>query len=213
MRATGVETHVLTLDSKVREVRKDTLGAFAFLNPRRLVLVFVYAMRISRFVRENGVRVIHTNSLKAHIYGGMAGRLAGVPVVWHLRDFIDTTYLPTAAVNVVRFLAKKVPSYVVTDSQSVMDQVGLEIGSGRATAVRNGVTTAWHPIRKNPIDCTNSSISLQDEINMQFPTTSGGKAPRSMEWKRQNRHDRTNRAMERTTYFSASGSTIESQRI
>jgi glycosyltransferase involved in cell wall biosynthesis len=31
--------------------------------------------------------VIHTNGMKAHLLGGLAGRLARVPAVWHLRDF------------------------------------------------------------------------------------------------------------------------------
>jgi glycosyltransferase involved in cell wall biosynthesis len=31
--------------------------------------------------------VIHTNGMKAHLLGGLAGRLARVPAIWHLRDF------------------------------------------------------------------------------------------------------------------------------
>ncbi len=179
MRTTGVETHVLTLDPKVREVRKDTLGALAFLKPRRLLSVIAYAIRISRFVRENQVQIIHTNSLKAHIYGGLGGKLAGVPVVWHLRDFIDTTYLPAAAVHVIRFLIKKIPSHVVTDSQSVMEQAGLKAGSGRATAVRNGVTTAWHPITKIPVDCTTDPITAEQNSNTDFSLLLYAKLPES----------------------------------
>jgi len=145
VRATGAETHVLPLDGCVREVRKDTLNPRGFLKPRRLLKVVKYAVQIARFIRENGVQIVHTNSLKAHIYGGIAGRLAGVPVVWHLRDFIDTTYLPRTAVGFVRFLAKWIPKHVVTDSQSVMNQVHLTSHDGKATAILNGIPLSELP--------------------------------------------------------------------
>ena len=35
---------------------------------------------------RTGPDIVHTNSLKAALYGGVAGRLAGVPTVWHIRD-------------------------------------------------------------------------------------------------------------------------------
>ena len=31
--------------------------------------------------------VVHTNGLKAHVLGGLAGRIALRPVIWHVRDF------------------------------------------------------------------------------------------------------------------------------
>jgi len=124
-REAGFETHVLPLAGKVREVRKDTLAGLAFLHPGRATALAAYAVRIARFAKQHRVDIIHTNSMKAHFYGGAAGRLAGLPVVWHVRDFINTSYLPGAAVHVVRLLARMVPSYVITVSQSVMDQLHL----------------------------------------------------------------------------------------
>jgi glycosyltransferase involved in cell wall biosynthesis len=128
-RDAGFETHVLPLSGKVREVRKDTLGGGAFLHPGRAMALLGYAARVARFAKQQRIDIIHTNSMKAHFYGGAAGRLAGLPVVWHVRDFINTSYLPGAAVHVVRLLAKIIPSYVITVSQSVMDQLHLESGN------------------------------------------------------------------------------------
>ncbi|HEX4086708.1 MAG TPA: glycosyltransferase family 4 protein [Chthoniobacteraceae bacterium] len=161
VRGFGVETHVIPLDGKVRNVVKDTLGFAAFLHPGRFFTFFTYASRIAKFAREKGVKIIHTNSLKAHLYGGLAGRLAGIPVVWHLRDFIDVTYLPLAAVRIVRFLAGRVPSHLVTDSQSVLDQLQLPKGLLKATVVRNGVTVAWNRADGEFIDCTSAAGRTQ----------------------------------------------------
>ena len=125
-REAGFETHVLPLSGKVREVRKDTLAGLAFLHPGRATALATYAVRVARFAKQHRVEIIHTNSMKAHFYGGAAGRLAGLPVVWHVRDFINISYLPGAAVQVVRMLARMLPSYVITVSQSVMNQLHLQ---------------------------------------------------------------------------------------
>jgi len=164
VRSYGVETHVLPLDGKVREVAKDSLGFLAFLHLGRFLSFFTYASRLARFARENDVRIIHTNSLKAHLYGGLAGRLAGVPVVWHLRDFIDVSYLPLAAVRVVRFLAGKVPSHLVTDSKSVLDQLQMRPGTVDSTVVRNGVTVAWNRGDGSFVDCTRAGGGMSGEV-------------------------------------------------
>jgi glycosyltransferase involved in cell wall biosynthesis len=67
---------------------------------------------------------VHTNSLKAGVYGTVAGRLAGVPVVWHVRDRIAEDYLPRPAVIGLRFLLRRLPAAVVVNSQATMDTVG-----------------------------------------------------------------------------------------
>jgi glycosyltransferase involved in cell wall biosynthesis len=64
---------------------------------------------------------VHTNSLKAALYGGAAGRLARVPVVWHLRDRIADDYLPHSAVVLVRAAARLLPTAVVANSQATLD--------------------------------------------------------------------------------------------
>ncbi|MBW3605151.1 MAG: glycosyltransferase family 4 protein [Actinobacteria bacterium] len=82
--AQGLATHVLPLAEAVRARRRDRMGGVAGL--RAAPAVTAYALRLARFMRDHGVNVVHTNSLKAHVYGIAAARLAGVPVVSHLRD-------------------------------------------------------------------------------------------------------------------------------
>lgn len=125
VRECDVETHVLPLDVKIRNVRKDSLGASAIMNPGRAAGLVGYAASVAAFAKRRDVQIIHTNSLKAHIYGGLAGQMAQIPVVWHIRDFVNPTYLPPAAVKTIRFLARVVPSYVVGVSQSVVNQLDL----------------------------------------------------------------------------------------
>ncbi|HVF85440.1 MAG TPA: glycosyltransferase family 4 protein [Abditibacteriaceae bacterium] len=122
----NVQVRVLPLSDDVREVRKDSLGAGALAKPKQLAQILSYAQQIARFARRNNIQIIHTNSLKAHIYGSIAGKMAKIPVVWHVRDFIDASYLPAPAVKGVRWMADAMPSHIVTVSQSVLDQLQLK---------------------------------------------------------------------------------------
>ena len=129
LRDTGAECHVLEMGGKMLKARKDTLKAFAILHPGRFFGLLAYSYKVARFAKERKVQIIHTNSLKAHVYGGLAGWIAGIPVVWHIRDFIDRSYLPQAAVVCIRTLARFVPSYVIAVSNSVMEK--LHLGGGQ----------------------------------------------------------------------------------
>lgn len=120
-RALGIETEVMPLAGNAREVRKDTLGGGALVRHAGAAMAFLsYARQVAGYARKRGAAVLHCNSLKADIYGAVAGRLSGVPVVWHVRDHIDPTYLPGPAVRLFRSLAKRVPSYVITNSDSTL---------------------------------------------------------------------------------------------
>lgn len=137
LREIGVETVVLPLAGCLRDIRKDTLGFGALRHAGRGGHLAAYAWRLARLARRRGVEIIHTNSLKADLYGALAGALARLPVVWHVRDHIDPGYLPLPAVRLFRFLARKLPSYVVTNSQSTLDRLRL-LGARPATVVPSG---------------------------------------------------------------------------
>jgi glycosyltransferase involved in cell wall biosynthesis len=76
---------------------------------------------LRRRIREHAPDIIHTNSLKSALYGGVAGRLARVPTVWHIRDRITTDYLPAPAVHLVRVLSRFLPAAVIANSRETMN--------------------------------------------------------------------------------------------
>jgi glycosyltransferase involved in cell wall biosynthesis len=130
----SIETHVLPLDEKVRNVRRGALGLAGLIGQlRSLGMLWRYARRISRFVRERRPDLIYTNSLKSDFYGALAAWLSGVPVIWHIRDRIEDGYLPRPAVWLVRTLARHVPVCVVANSAST--RATRRRGVGVRTAV------------------------------------------------------------------------------
>ena len=152
----GIDTHVLPLGASLREVRKGSLGLGGlFRQLGALGGLWHYARRICRFARTNHVDLIYTNSLKADFYGAIAARLAGLPLVWHVRDRIESGYLPPAAVWFVRFLARHLPVCVVANSQGTLATLRLPRGK-RAAVIASGLTRdhierCWTAQRSNPV--------------------------------------------------------------
>ena len=54
------------------------------------------------------------------MYGSIAARLAGVPVVWHVRDRVAEDYIPPAAVRLVRALVRRLASAVIANSDATL---------------------------------------------------------------------------------------------
>jgi glycosyltransferase involved in cell wall biosynthesis len=123
---------VLPFAPAARELRRDRVRPTR-LPLRAVALSLRYSWLISRRLRALKPTLVHTNSLKAALYGGVGGRAAGVPVLWHVRDRIADDYLPKPAVRAVRVLARWLPSTVVANSQATLDTLGPGLGSVSVT--------------------------------------------------------------------------------
>lgn len=119
----GVQAQVLPLDARLLAIRKDSLGVSTFRDLSVATAYLRYALRVAQQARQQKVDILHCNSLKSDIYGMIAGRLASKKVVWHVRDYIDPSYLPGKVARIFRRLAQTMPQGVIVNSQST--QQGL----------------------------------------------------------------------------------------
>jgi glycosyltransferase involved in cell wall biosynthesis len=117
------ETHVLPLPVEVATAKKESLGVASFLRLGAMLGGAAYIWRLAKFIRRSKVDLVHTNSLKADVIGGIAGRLARCPVIWHVRDRIDGDYLPAPAVRAFRFLCRWIPYFVIANSGATLRSV------------------------------------------------------------------------------------------
>lgn len=131
-------TRVLSLDSAVAKANKDALGVGSLFKLKAVWLTLRHIVRVASFLRSEQIDVVHTNSLKADIIGGFAAKLAGVPVVWHVRDRIDADYLPRFVVVLFRLLSRFIPDFVIANSQATLDTVQLH-GRRPSAAIGSGV--------------------------------------------------------------------------
>jgi glycosyltransferase involved in cell wall biosynthesis len=151
----GVETHVLPLDSSVTQTRKGSLGGGSLLKIRPVLSTLRYTWYLRRFILDQRADLVHTNSLKADIIGGFAARLAGVPLIWHVRDRIADDYLPAKVVKIFRWLLRIFPHHVIANSQATLATLHLPPGKKR-DVVSSGVT----PDGENPAINTAERLRL-----------------------------------------------------
>jgi glycosyltransferase involved in cell wall biosynthesis len=120
LRELGVAVEVMPLAPMLRDLRKATVRPGA-LDIRALALLPRYVARLARRIRALDADVVQTNSLKAALYGGAAGRLARVPVVWYVHDRVADDYLPLSAVVLVQCAARALPAAVIANSEATLE--------------------------------------------------------------------------------------------
>jgi glycosyltransferase involved in cell wall biosynthesis len=116
----GISTEVLPLTDSVRHLRKGDVDHRG-LSPRVAGATAAYVLRLAARLRQLRPDLVHTNSLKAGVYGSLAARIAGIPMIWHVRDRIEDDYLPHPAVLLVRRMSRHLATAVVANSRSTME--------------------------------------------------------------------------------------------
>ncbi len=125
----GVSVELLAMPVLLRDLRKERVGIGQGIAVPA-VMGGWYVGKLTRRLRQLRPDLVHTNTLKAALYGGIASKAAGVPCLWHIRDRIEPDYLPVTAVNLVRSCARILPEYVVANSTSTLMSLHLPAGLG-----------------------------------------------------------------------------------
>lgn len=124
----GVSVEVLPFAASTRDLRRDAVR-LGGASPLAAIHTLAYVARLARRLRELRPDLVHTNSLKAGIYGAPAAKAAGVPLIWHLRDRIAADYLPGSAVRPIQAFIAGLADGVIANSTATLDTLGR---SGRA---------------------------------------------------------------------------------
>ncbi|HVM06426.1 MAG TPA: glycosyltransferase [Acidimicrobiales bacterium] len=123
LRAAAVSVEVLPMAERARSLPRRLVrpGAVPLLS---LWDTAAYVLAVRARLRQLRPDLVHTNSLKAALYGSMAARLAGIPVVCHVRDRIADDYLPGTAARVVRVVLRVAPNMVIANSRATLAALG-----------------------------------------------------------------------------------------
>lgn len=171
----GAETYVLPLSSAIIETRKDHLGFKTLLRIRDAFRLLSYVGELARFITAQQVDIVHANSLKSGLYGGVAARIAGVPMLWHVRDNVDDNYLPPVVARIFQFLIRLLPNVVVANSESTLSRIVTRaaaangassasiIGPVKMTVVHDGVDADRYADIKS-VDPASGAIALVGRI-------------------------------------------------
>jgi glycosyltransferase involved in cell wall biosynthesis len=121
--AAGVSAEVLPLGRRAANLPRERVRSAALVS-RESMDAAVYSLRLAFRLRRLRPDLVHTNSLKAAFYGGLASRLAGIPVVSHVHDRLADDYLPPRAAQLARRVLHRFPHAVLAPSQMVADTLG-----------------------------------------------------------------------------------------
>jgi glycosyltransferase involved in cell wall biosynthesis len=149
----GISVEVLPIAETARDVRKDAVHPRG-VSPRAAVDAALYVWRLARRLRKLDPDLVHTNSLKAGVYGSLAARLAGIPIIWHVRDRIADDYLPRSATRVLRRLICTLPDAVVANSAATLATVSPSTRRQVSPALHRVIPDAVNHTSPEPINHT-----------------------------------------------------------
>lgn len=127
LEAAGVSVEVLRLTESARSLSRGELARASALVAGSLASA-AYALRLARRLRRLSPDLVHANSLKSCLYGATAGRLAGIPVVWHARDRVAEDELGRQGTALVRTMARRLPAAVIANSRATLASLGVARG-------------------------------------------------------------------------------------
>jgi glycosyltransferase involved in cell wall biosynthesis len=138
----GVHVRVVPLPTALAQTGDHALGgplAVARHAPALLAASAAlgsYGVALRREMRILEPTLVHSNGIKMHLLSALLP-LRGVPLVWHVRDFIGQRALMA---HVLRAVAWR-PAALVAISRAVADDVASALGRKDATVVYNGIDT------------------------------------------------------------------------
>jgi len=77
------------------------------------------SLLLARFLRHEQVDVVHTNSMLAHLYGGVAARIAGVRCLWHMQDIVDGNQALGILQRSLNLFGRYLPQRIIVVSEAV----------------------------------------------------------------------------------------------
>jgi glycosyltransferase involved in cell wall biosynthesis len=125
LESAGATVEVLKMHQSARELRRGR-ATLSRVPARAAIAVALYTVRLARRIRRIDPDLVHTNTLKAAIYGGIAAKVVRRPCLWHIRDRISDDYLPHSSARMIRMLARVVPTEIVANSNATLEALNSE---------------------------------------------------------------------------------------
>ena len=101
---------------------------------RRLAGVWQAVSSIARAARERRAALIHSNSIRTHLYAAAAARMTGVPLVWHERNLVTTERIDPERILM------SVPDAIVCNSRAIAGRFYVRGAMpSKVTVIYNGV--------------------------------------------------------------------------
>lgn len=118
LRERGIDTEIRELPESAADVQRHAVSP-RHLPFRSVLDTVAYSREIAAVLCRQRAAVVHTNTMKAHLYGAVASMLSGVPHVLHARDRAARDYLPGSAVAMLRLLSAMPRAFVANSHETL----------------------------------------------------------------------------------------------
>jgi glycosyltransferase involved in cell wall biosynthesis len=121
LHTSSIYTEVYLDDSRLNRLSRRQAIVHGLCNPLYLASLLKAALSAARIARAEHAHLIHCNSLKADLIGGVAGRIVHLPVLWHIRDCLDPPNIPIIPSHIFRFLCNRLPACITACSDAALN--------------------------------------------------------------------------------------------
>ena len=140
------------------DAMRESRDVLLYNVPMRTKFDLLAARRVAKIIREGGYRILHGHGVRTALIGGIAARMAGVPMVYHAHSpasHDSTRRLANRLNGLVERLSLRRASRVIAVSQAMAEHIASEgFDPARITVVPNGVPSlASLPDRRPPGGC------------------------------------------------------------
>lgn len=107
---------------------------------REVSLVARATRRIVGLLREYRIDLVHANAPQTNVCAGVAGRLMGIPAIWHARNLVY------AGMRDIDRMLAALPTRIICNSEAIRRRFAGSAGWNRSVTILNGVDTGeFHP--------------------------------------------------------------------
>ena len=140
------------------DAMRESRDAPLYNVPMRTKFDLLAARRVAGIIREGGYQILHAHSVRTALIGGIAARMAGVPMVYHAHSptsHDSTRHMANRLNGLVERLSLRRASRVIAVSQAMAEHIAREgFDPARITVVANGVPSPGPlPDRRPPGGC------------------------------------------------------------
>lgn len=155
--------------------KKITNPFAAFFN---LIMFIPTSLNLSRYLKSAKIDVLHTNSMLAHFYGGIACRLAGVKCLWHLEDIVDSKQASGIFLKAINWSGLRLADRIVVCSHAVSKSFNKK--------VRSKVRVIHNATDLSKFSSADSGKKIRKELGIKPGEAVVGLIGRIVHWKGQN---------------------------
>lgn len=153
LRKAGIEVNIIRANKKVISITRSQL----LYNPISLLIFIIFCLPVIKnligLINDKNINIVHTNSLKAHVLGGIAAKLAKKHLIWHIRELLLNRF----SLKLLILLSRTLPDRIIVICSKHRELFVNYIRKDKIVTIHNGID----------VDSINENVDKQ-KIRQEF---------------------------------------------